>query len=152
MTKPKWRPKASTTLRITWGGVLGGSAWQAEPGIRHLTGTTNAAPYGPPRIVSCEVIEYRDERGLLHGVVTFEEGRRLFLMVDPDCQRQGIPTKLMQEAVKRWPIDFEKQRYTEDGAKFFSAFLHGTEPAPEEIREFTAGLRLRRRRPDEWRQ
>jgi GNAT superfamily N-acetyltransferase len=118
----QWKPKPTTTTDITWGGVLGGSEWRAQPGIRHLAGTTNAAPYGPPRIVSCEVLEYRDEGGLLHGVVVWEE-ERIFIMVDPACRRQGIATRLMQEASKRWPIDFRRQRYTRDGAKFFGTFL-----------------------------
>jgi GNAT superfamily N-acetyltransferase len=120
-----WKPKPTTTTRISWGGVLFGSEWQAEPGIRHLAGTTNAAPYGEARIVSCEVLEYRDEKGLLHGVVTWQEGRRLFIMVDPHCRRQGIATQLMKEAVKLWSIDFTKQRYTWHGARFFRKFLEG---------------------------
>jgi GNAT superfamily N-acetyltransferase len=121
----KGEPKATTTTSIQWVSVLVGSQYQAEPGIRFLKGTTRC--FGEKRPI--EILEYRDRDGWLRGVVSWEgeSVHHLFIMVDPECRRQGIATKLMREAVKRWPIDFQKQSYTRDGAKFFRKFLLGSD-------------------------
>jgi GNAT superfamily N-acetyltransferase len=70
-------------------------------------------------------LAYCDGFGCVRGVALFDYREdKLLVTVDPSHRRRGIATELMQEAVKRWPIDFEKQGYTEDGAKFFRKFLN----------------------------
>ena len=115
----KWKPvstDAGATLFTSWPGILRKSDRLAEPGIRLVTHTILNA-------FSIEVLEYRDPDGLLRGVAIWEPRGSLSITVDPDFRRQGIATKLMQEAVKHWPIVFESQSYTPDGANFIRKFL-----------------------------
>ena len=123
----KWKPTATITgptMFTSWPGIIRKSDRLAEPGIRSVTHTLKfAAEDGKPDAFSIEALEYRDRDGLLRGVVIWEPRGALSIVVDPACRRQGIATKLMQEAVRHWPIDFEVQSYTSDGAKFFRKFL-----------------------------
>jgi GNAT superfamily N-acetyltransferase len=114
-----WKPTVThtgPTLFTSWPGILRKSDRVAEPGIRFVRHTTLNA-------FSIEVLEYRDREGLLRGTAIWEPRGCLSITVDPAFQRQGIATKLIEEAVKRWPIDFVKQGYTEDGAAFVRKFL-----------------------------
>jgi GNAT superfamily N-acetyltransferase len=72
--------------------------------------------------VACEAIEARVPSGEIIGTVTFANGE-LIVYVKPSERRKGIATALMREAVKCWNIDFDAQKYTEDGEKFFAKFL-----------------------------
>jgi GNAT superfamily N-acetyltransferase len=123
----KWEPTATTTgpsLFTSWPGIVRKSDRIAEPGIRPATHTFKLTDeYGNPDTYSIETFEYRDQDGLLRGVVIWEPGGALSITVDPDYRRQGIATELMQEAVRRWPIDFEGQSYSSDGAEFVRKFL-----------------------------
>lgn len=47
-----------------------------------------------------------------------------FVIVAPGYQREGIATKLLAEAVKNWPINFEQQKYTPAGASLANKFLN----------------------------
>ncbi len=51
-----------------------------------------------------------------------ERAGNFCIIVDPR-QRKGIGKKLLTEAAKRWPLNFEQQNYTEAGASLVQNFL-----------------------------
>jgi GNAT superfamily N-acetyltransferase len=123
----KARPKQGQ-VRMSWGGVLLGSEWQAETGIRHLSSRW------------MHVFEWRDEEGLLRGVLTYGKNYvrgsshknpdrakydELFMMTDPKWRRRGIMSNLLREASRHLIIDFQRQSYTLAGAAVVNAFLRG---------------------------
>jgi GNAT superfamily N-acetyltransferase len=100
-------------------------AYRDAPGIRlerHHVGDW-------PDWTQVDCLLYRDENGLLVGILNryldsnnpLEQEGNCNLWVRPDRQRQGIGTALLVEAMKRWDIDFEKQKFTSQGLLFFAA-------------------------------
>ena len=91
-------------------------ARRGAPGI-----TEDRDPHGVPRL------SYRDARGLLCGVLLFHEkpvikdgvvivpAGEMVVSVLPRYRRQGIATALTLEAMRRWPINLDKQRTTRIG-------------------------------------
>lgn len=75
------------------------------------------------------------ERGILVGILNhypadqlpWEKAGNVNVWVHPDYQRRGIGTALVAEAVTRWGINFDQQRYTEQGAALANSFHHETE-------------------------
>jgi GNAT superfamily N-acetyltransferase len=116
-----------------------------EPGIAHQRQVHGEL--GPHAVT--ESLLYYNESGNLVGVLNYypndvpapaghvlqilEDPSRRFIeragnfvvIVHPEHQRTGVGTKLLREAVKRWPINFEQQDYTWAGANLIKKFLSG---------------------------
>ena len=89
--------------------------------------------------VISEVLLYYDANGNLAGVLNYfskdipapepwmkpfmERLGNFNIIVSPKRRRLGIGMRLLQEASRRWPINFERQNYTIEGAKLFQKFL-----------------------------
>lgn len=58
-----------------------------------------------------------------------ERAGNFTVIVAPGHRRRGVGTRLLREALKRWNIDFEQQKYTEAGAKLVQRYLLVGEPA-----------------------
>lgn len=97
---------------------------RGKPGIvqeRHALGELGALD-----IVDC--LLWRDDLGLLRGILNyyqtdneFEQAGNCNIWVDPGWQRTGVGTELVREALRRWDIDPDRQRYTEAGLAFVAA-------------------------------
>lgn len=107
-------------------------AYRDAPGIgfeRHSTAEMGAQLGDVIAVIDC--VLYRDENGLLVGILNHYDGNNpmeakdnVNLWVAPDHQRQGIGTALLREAFIRWPeIDLEQQRYTRQGVLFIDGLL-----------------------------
>ncbi len=93
-------------------------AFRDTPGInyeRHAEG-----PLGAHTVIDC--LLWRDEAGLLRGILNYyptdsrwERQGAVNVFVDPDCRRRGIAAALIVEALARWPIDLQQQRYSAAG-------------------------------------
>ena len=73
---------------------------------------------------------WRDERGLLRGVLNYYQENNYWenkgnanLFVDPEWYGKGIGTALLLEAMNRWQIDFQQQKYTKQGASFVARLI-----------------------------
>lgn len=82
-------------------------------------------PEDPDRERPIHCLLWRDDSGVLRGVLYYyekdipplEKAGNVNVFVDPAHQRQGIGRRLVQEALSRWPIDLDSQRYTVGGAR-----------------------------------
>jgi ribosomal protein S18 acetylase RimI-like enzyme len=94
-------------------------AFRAEPGMhweRHSLGRL-----GDMTQIDCLLA--RDDDGLTIGILNYyldsnnalEKKGNVNIWVRPDRQRQGLGTAMLREAQKRYNIDFDQQRYTQDG-------------------------------------
>jgi len=102
--RPKYFLKTSQ-LRTTWPSVLLNSAFSGPPGITHLSDDDGT-----------HVLEYRDDRGRLRGVVACYADGELLCMTDPIWQRKGVCAALLAEADRlHIPIDYSQQSYTRAG-------------------------------------
>ncbi len=98
------RPQHFTTVRTTWPGVVGNSAWEGPPGLTHLQDDDT------------HVVEMRDDVGHLRGVLALYGDGQIFVMTDPAQRRRGIATRLIHEALRLGlPLDFEGQGYSHEG-------------------------------------
>jgi GNAT superfamily N-acetyltransferase len=86
-----------------------------------------------------EALLYYDNRGKLAGIFNYfpndtpvsepwmkafvERAGTFNIIVNPKRRRLGIGIKLLRAAVNRWPIEFEKQNYTQGGAELVQRFL-----------------------------
>jgi GNAT superfamily N-acetyltransferase len=106
---------------------------KGPPGISYFKGEIDHGCW-----VDC--LLWRDEHGKLRGVlnrfpmhippervgrfmIAGERKGNIFILVDPDWQRRGIATALLDQARSRWKIKFEQQEYTPDGAAFIAYYL-----------------------------
>lgn len=94
-----------------------------QPGVSYYPGTL---PSG--NVVDC--LLYRDQGGILRGILNYygfdsqwEKTGNVNVWVQPGHQRQGIGTALIAEAVERWDIDFNQQRYSRAGAELAAQWL-----------------------------
>lgn len=76
-------------------------------------------------------IFYRDATGRLLGFIQYfqednwgEKTADLRLLVNPKYWRQGIGTKLLEEAFRIWPIDIMAQTYNPCELKFLFRYLN----------------------------
>jgi ribosomal protein S18 acetylase RimI-like enzyme len=110
---------------FSWQSQAAQYAYRDAPGIRlerHSIGEL-----GFMTLVDC--ILYRDEDGLLVGILNHyvdsnnpeEQAGNCNIWVKPSHQRRGIGTALLKDAMERWDIDFEQQRFTSQGLLFFDA-------------------------------
>ena len=92
-------PKLQATLavKVTWRELAANCDHKGRPGLTHILGVTR----GDRQPI--EVIEWRDDEGILRGVATWRKAEEiLFVMVQEGFRRRGIATALMTEARKRW--------------------------------------------------
>lgn len=82
-------------------------------------------PKRAPGVVQAgeKTLLYYDRDSLLAGIFTLHPNKQIIVIVHPDRQGRGIGTKLLEEAVQRWDIDFKRQRYTLPGAELVMKFL-----------------------------
>ena len=84
-----------------------------------------------PNWTQIDCLLYRDEDGLLIGILNYycdsnnpeEQQGNANIWVKPDRQRQGIGTALLREAMRRWDIDLNQQKYTTQGVLFVDGLL-----------------------------
>lgn len=120
------------STQFSWRSQASQYAYRDTPGLsceRHSVGALGALT-----IVDC--LLWRDADGLLRGILnhypdgalrypdraTVEEPGNITIWVDPQRQRQGIATTLLREAMRRWKIDFDQQRYTPAGLALIEKF------------------------------
>ena len=125
-----------TATQFSWRSQASQYAYRDTPGLsceQHSVGVLGALT-----IVDC--LLWRDEDGLLRGILNhypdgalrypstapLEEPGNITLWVDPQRQRRGIATALIREAVRRWNIDFDQQRYTPAGLALIEKFERQT--------------------------
>jgi hypothetical protein len=65
---------------------------------------------------------HRDEHGRLQGILYYytedtglEKPGHINMLVKSVRQRRGIGTSLLEEAMRRWPVDLDQQNYTDAG-------------------------------------
>jgi len=118
-------------LKVT---ILTAYSWESQAvqyppkgkaGIDYFKGVVDSRVY-----VDC--LLYRNEEGDLIGILNhypmdvppFEIKGNFGIWIKPENQRQGIATKLLQEALNRYDdITIEQQKYTPEGLKFITNFL-----------------------------
>jgi len=99
---------------------------KGEPGISYYPGYLNDKA---GNIVDC--LLYRTADGELVGILNhfgfdlppYEKKGNFTVLVSIHHLRKGIATQLLQEACRRWPIDFTKQQYTPAGAALANSFV-----------------------------
>lgn len=115
--------RSFTTMRTEWLGVLCGSRW---------TGPSGVAFYSDDE--GTKLLEYRDDQGLLRGVLCLYGSGELLLMTDPKFRRRGICTSLLQEADRQgFDINFDRQAYTRAGYLTVKKFLRLNRVQQEEV-------------------
>lgn len=88
--------------------------------------------------ITVDCLLYRDKSGKVRGILNhypktvgilgtgdYEKKGNVNIFIDPRFKRQGIATKLLAEAERRWTINFQQQRYTLEGEAFIKAYLRG---------------------------
>jgi GNAT superfamily N-acetyltransferase len=83
---------------------------------------------GPHAVVDC--LLWRDDDGTLlgilnyypHDVPPYERAGNVLVVVDPDRQGEGIGTRLLAEADRRWRLNFDTQDYTRAGLALVTAY------------------------------
>lgn len=70
-----------------------------------------------------------DDHGKLRGIFNYypkgtpaELPGEFNITVQPEWRRRGIATELLDEAFKRWPINLDRQVWTNEGAAFITAY------------------------------
>lgn len=91
---------------------------------------------------------YRDKHGKLRGILNYysqplppyERAGNINIFVDPRFTRRGIATRLLDEALRRWPkIDLGAQRYTMSGARFIAAYMESLDARVAQLAGDPAG-------------
>lgn len=98
-------------------------------GIRYFKGELRDGEFGGGAYVDC--LLFRDEDGVLTGILNhypqdmppYAAAGEVVIQVRPDQRRKGIATRLLREALTRWPIDLRGQQSTPDGYAFVERFL-----------------------------
>ena len=81
-----------------------------------------------------DALLWRDEMGLVRGILNHypqdffpdESKGNVNIFIEPAAKRTGIATRLLTEAIARWGVNFEQQRFTKEGRAFTAAFLKRT--------------------------
>lgn len=76
----------------------------------------------PGLSATSSAVLWRNRQGRIVGVLV-RDGMGFIVRVDRRYRRQGIATRLLREALNRWPLDLRSERYTADGAAWVTAFL-----------------------------
>jgi len=117
---------------------LGGMPWpfsgqasqfdkKGPPGLSYFKGESGGS-LKEGQWVDC--LLWRDKKGILKGIVyhypqnmALEKKGNMNVFISPDSKRQGIASKLVAEAIKRYDVDLRQQRYSEEGAAFINNFV-----------------------------
>lgn len=102
---------------------------KGDPGVGYFAGEVGGGK--PP--VDC--ILYRGDDGRLLGILNhypvdyppWEKAGNVNIWVHPQALRNGIATKMLDEAMSRWSIDLDQQRFTRAGADFATAYVNSKE-------------------------
>jgi GNAT superfamily N-acetyltransferase len=94
-----------------------------EPGITYFEDRVGG-------IFTVDCLLYRDTAGELVGLFEhyplglppFEREKAIALHVRPDHQRQGVATRLLEEALRRWPLDLDHQAWRGAGRLFYTTW------------------------------
>jgi GNAT superfamily N-acetyltransferase len=122
-----WSPKATVpSTNFDFGSQVGQFPPDGPEGISYFKGEAGA---GAGKHVDC--LLYR-RAGKLVGVLyhypfdfpPYEVRGNVNVMVDPGHQRSGIGSQLLAEAEKRWPLDWQAQSYTEEGAALLRSHVN----------------------------
>jgi Mor family transcriptional regulator len=99
---------------------------KGPPGLSYFKGEGNGLQ--PGQWVDC--LLWRDDKGKLKGIVyhypqdlPLEKKGNMNIFISPDSKRQGIASRLVSEAIKRYDVDLRQQRYSEEGAAFINNFV-----------------------------
>jgi len=65
---------------------------------------------------------WRLRTGKVVGVLKLDPHGGFMVHVDPHHRRKGIASRLLDEALRHWPLDVAGERYTPDGAAWISAW------------------------------
>lgn len=123
-----WKDVEESLNGMPW--PFKGQAEQFEkigpPGLSYFKGTGNGLK--PNQWVDC--LLWRDDSGILKGIVyhypqdlPLEKKGNMNVFISPDSKRQGIASRLVAEAIKRYNVDLRQQRYSEEGAAFINNFV-----------------------------
>jgi ribosomal protein S18 acetylase RimI-like enzyme len=124
---PDFIPTIPTEQLFSWESQVCQYPYRGEPGISYFPGPTSEG------LVHC--LLYRNEKGHVRGILNYydfrsattmpgtgeevwEEPGNVNIWVHPKHQGRGIGTALWHEAVRRWGVTLEGQRFTAAGALF----------------------------------
>jgi GNAT superfamily N-acetyltransferase len=126
-TKPPRPPRYRQTIpgpAFSWESQVKQYPELGAPGIGYFKG--DVSDTFPGKWVDC--LLFRDPNGQLVGILNhypfdfpLEDKGSVNIWVHPRMTRRGIGTQLWDEAVKKWQVSLDKQRFTEAGAKFANA-------------------------------
>lgn len=108
---------------FSWQGQSAQYPRKDTPGIHYFKGLIS-----PEDWVDC--LLFYDKAGDLVGVLNhfpkdmppYEKKGNISVFVKPNRLREGIATRLLKAALKRWRIDLRRQQYTPDGELFIRGF------------------------------
>lgn len=95
------------------------SAWVPPTGPQGIS----AAGYGP-----LTALVYRDEHGVVAGILMRTEINQWTVVVDPGRRQQGIGKRLVRAAARRWGINLDHQRLTPEGLTLARAAVPSSTP------------------------
>lgn len=109
-----WQSQASQYLNVA----------PNKTGVEYFKGDM-----GGGKFVDC--LLYKAKDGYLLGILNhypfdflpYERKGNVNIWVNPDFKCCGIGTELLNEAMKRWDINFHQQRFTPEGYAFVTKFL-----------------------------
>ncbi|WP_370943969.1 GNAT family N-acetyltransferase [Amycolatopsis sp. cg5] len=121
---------------FSWPSQAGQYPAGGPPGITYFRGDVSEF-FGPGAYVDC--LLFRDVDGVLVGILNHYpqdmaprvKAGEVLIQVREDRRRRGIATKLLQEALSRWSLDFERQNYTPSGVEFTEAFIRAEQARRE---------------------
>lgn len=110
-------------LMLTWDSQVCQYPWKGEPGVSYFAGIEGDA------VIHC--LLYREDRGFVVGILNyydqdfppFETKGNVNLFIHRKYKRHGIGTALWNEAVRRWDVTLETQRFSPEGLAFAQALL-----------------------------
>ncbi len=124
-----------TEMAFDWESQARQYSRNAAPGLRY---ERNTNPRTSPPNAPIDCLLFYDRAGVLCGIlnhfpttlsldlgngwIATEQAGNVNMWVDPTCQRRGIGTKLLAEAVRRWNVNLNRQDYTPAGAALVNAF------------------------------
>lgn len=132
-----------------------------EPGISYFKGEDD---YLKGKGWWVDALLYRDKDGKILGILNHypqdmpaeerggpsERRGNVNIFIDPKSKRSGIASGLLKEAVSRYKVDLNKQRYSKEGAAFVNSFVRSLpENSIPESGEITGSMKVRQLTPVE---
>jgi ADP-ribose pyrophosphatase YjhB (NUDIX family)/predicted ABC-type ATPase/transposase len=111
-----------------------------------------------------DALLYRDKNGKILGILNHypqnmpaeqpggpsEKKGNVNIFIDPKSKRSGIASELLKEAVSRYKVDLNKQRYSKEGAAFVNSFVRSLpENSIPEGQSITGSMKVRQLTPVE---